>query len=210
MKICPCEPRRKRIVQLRAEKNRGAPAGLVEERFGNRKRFLRWSSPHCWPSQFIRLAFRSIERNHQRRFPNIFFGHCPTPTCCLLEYLLPLLRLLPLRLLRTHHFRKIRFCSSSENTVLRNATDSVLYNQMRPLTEETYCLLLRARLRQRSTLCYRISRDTGCWRTMDSIRWWRGSVAYFSASWRILFRFKFWQEMVTRWFHISSSLQQDI
>lgn len=59
MKICPCEPRRKRIVQLRAEKNRGAPAGLVEERFGNRKRFLRWSSPHCWPSQFIRLAFRS-------------------------------------------------------------------------------------------------------------------------------------------------------
>lgn len=45
----------------------------------------------------IYSACVSIERDHRLRFPNIFFGHCPTPTCfCLVKYLLLLLPFPPL------------------------------------------------------------------------------------------------------------------
>lgn len=101
----------------------------------------------------IYSACVSIERDHRLRFPNIFFGHCPTPTCfCLVKYLLLLLPFPPLS-----SSLILSAVSTSTNTTFARSVfvlppkipsferchRLVLYNQMRPLTED-YCLLLRA------------------------------------------------------------------
>lgn len=135
----------------------------------------------CWPLRWrgsaagsnfcdgqVRIAGRpiysacvSIERDHRRRFPNIFLGHCPTPTCCPLGYPPPLLHSPP------PHATFVRSVFVLPPKIPRPEMPPTPrciircdHSRNRPI------VCFRARTVQRGRLCYRAPCNTPCQGTM--------------------------------------------
>ena len=99
-----------------------------DKRSPNRKQFLRWSSPHRRPANLFGLRFNRAGSPTSLpeyilwslSYPYLLLPGRVSPPTLSLSLSLSLYILLLLR----YHFRKIRFCSFSENTKHRDATGS--------------------------------------------------------------------------------------